>query len=62
MLFGFILLIFCLVCVVGSLLFGIVALAKGGEFNAKYGNKAMVARVVFQGLALAILLLLIAAK
>lgn len=31
---------------------GIFAMIKGGEFNEKYGNKLMQARVVFQGLAI----------
>ena len=31
---------------------GIVSMTKGGEFNEKYGNKLMQARVYFQGLAL----------
>lgn len=32
---------------------GMVSMVKGGEFNAKYGNKLMRARVVMQGIALA---------
>ncbi len=31
---------------------GLVAMIKGGEFNAKYGNKLMRARVFAQGIAL----------
>jgi len=32
---------------------GMVCMVRGGEFNAKYGNKLMRARVVMQGIALA---------
>lgn len=32
---------------------GMVSMIKGGEFNAKYGNKLMRARVIMQGIALA---------
>ncbi len=34
---------------------GIFSMLKGGEFNEKYGNKLMQARVVLQGLALLML-------
>jgi len=36
---------------------GIFSMVKGGEFNKKYGNKLMQARVILQGLALAMLFL-----
>ena len=36
---------------------GIFSMAKGGEFNKKYGNKLMQARVILQGVALALLAL-----
>ena len=35
------------------------SMAKGGEFNRKYGNKLMRLRVVMQGLAILLFLLLI---
>ncbi len=35
-----------------SLFAGLVSMVKGGEFNQKYGNKLMQARVYMQGLAL----------
>jgi hypothetical protein len=38
---------------------GIVSMTKGGEFNAKYGNKLMRARVYMQGIALALFALAI---
>lgn len=36
------------------LLMGLVSMVKGGEFNQKYGNRLMRARVVMQGIALAL--------
>jgi hypothetical protein len=38
----------------GVLATGIIGMARGGEFNAKYGNKLMRARVIAQGVALAL--------
>lgn len=37
----------------GALTMGIISMTKGGEFNRKHGNKLMQARVMLQGLALA---------
>lgn len=39
--------------VVGVLGLGIFAMMKGGDFNKKYGNRLMQARVALQGVALA---------
>ena len=36
------------------LIVGMVAMTKGGEFNAKYGNKLMKARVIMQGVSIAL--------
>lgn len=36
---------------------GMFAMIKGGEFNEKYGNKLMQARVLFQGLAIMLFVL-----
>jgi len=36
---------------VAILFTGVIGMAKGGEFNEKYGNKLMVARVVSQFVA-----------
>ncbi len=38
--------------VVGALGAGLFSMMKGGEFNKKYGNRLMQARVSLQGLAL----------
>ena len=40
------------IAVVGVLLAGVFGMARGGEFNRKYGNKLMRARVALQGLAI----------
>jgi len=40
------------VAVVASLATGLIGMARGGEFNAKYGNKLMRARVILQGVAI----------
>lgn len=39
--------------VLGVLAVGLLSMTKGGEFNKKYGNRLMQARVLLQGLALA---------
>lgn len=44
------------------LVIGIALMARGGEANRKYGNKMMVLRVTFQGLALACVALLLLIK
>jgi hypothetical protein len=36
------------------LFFGIITMARGGDFNLKYGNKIMRTRIVLQALALLI--------
>lgn len=43
--------------VVLSLVVGMGAMIKGGEFNKKYGNKLMRMRVTLQGLALGLFVL-----
>ncbi|HRQ61840.1 MAG TPA: twin transmembrane helix small protein [Alphaproteobacteria bacterium] len=44
-----------LLAVVAVMGLGVFAMAKGGEFNKKYGNKLMRLRVMLQGVALALL-------
>jgi hypothetical protein len=39
------------------LIVGVVGMAKGGEFNRKYGNKLMRMRVVLQFVAIMLILL-----
>lgn len=50
----FILMIIAMVLTLLSLGIGLAGMVKGGEFNKKYGNKLMQARVVMQGVALAL--------
>lgn len=57
--FGTILLILLMLAVVGVLFTGIGSMLVGGEFNRKYGNKLMAARVGLQGAAVALLMLLV---
>ncbi len=47
-----------LVAIVIVLLTGIIGMARGGDFNAKHGNKLMRMRVILQGLAIVLFLLL----
>lgn len=35
-----------------ALVFGLFSLFKGGEFNARFGNKAMQWRILLQGIAI----------
>lgn len=41
------------------LILGLIAMARGGDFNAKYGNKLMQARVGLQALAVVLFLLFV---
>ena len=45
--------------VLGILLFGIGSFGRGGEFNRKYANKIMRARVLAQFLAVLLILLFV---
>ena len=49
--------VIAMAAVLGVLAVGIISMLKGGEFNKKYGNKLMRARVILQGVALAMLAL-----
>ena len=52
------LLIVAMLATLGMLFFGIFTMARGGQFNKKYSNKIMRARVILQGLALLFFILL----
>jgi hypothetical protein len=43
--------------VLGILLFGVGSFAKGGDFNRKYANKIMQARILAQAVAVALILI-----
>jgi len=55
----FVVLIFILLATVGVLFLGLFSMARGGEFNRKYGNKLMRFRVAFQAVAILLVLVLI---
>jgi len=48
----FILMAVAMAGVLATLLVGVVSMAKGGDFNKKYSNKLMQARVYLQGAAI----------
>jgi hypothetical protein len=58
----FILLALTLLAVLATLVVGMVAMSKGGDFNKKYGNKLMRLRVVLQGIALILFVLALLTK
>ena len=55
--FFIILMFISMVLVLASLVAGLAGMVIGGEFNKKYGNKLMRARVTLQGLALGLFVL-----
>ena len=57
----FILMTIAMGAVLGVLGIGVLGMAKGGEFNRKYGNRLMRARVILQGIAIGLFLLAIIA-
>ncbi len=46
----------------GVLLFGVITMVRGGEFNKRNSNKLMRARVILQGITLMLLALLFFAR
>jgi len=44
------------------LLFGVITMIRGGDFNKRNGNKLMRARVIMQGVTLALVVLMFAAR
>ena len=54
-----ILLLLAMLATLGALAVGLGALFKGGEFNRKYGNKLMQARVALRALAILLLLMVL---
>ena len=49
--------ILALVSTVSALIFGLVSMGKGGKFDQEFGEGFMWARVILQGLSVALLLL-----
>ncbi|TNE61772.1 MAG: twin transmembrane helix small protein [Alphaproteobacteria bacterium] len=54
----FILAILTMFATLGILITGVIGMAKGGEFNKKYGNRLMQLRVGFQALTVLLILIL----
>jgi hypothetical protein len=52
------LLVVALIAVVLSLLVGVISMVRGGDFNAKYGNFLMRVRVMSQGAAIVLLIIM----
>lgn len=46
----------CLLAVVVTLFTGFTSMAKGGDFNARWGNKLMRLRIALQGLTVVLFL------
>jgi len=46
----------------GILLFGVITMIRGGDFNKRNGNKLMRARVIMQGVTIALLALTFLSK
>lgn len=55
--FFIILMLLAAFAALGALALGLVSMVKGGDFDKKYSNKLMQARVILQGIALACLAL-----
>ncbi|MFC7333012.1 twin transmembrane helix small protein [Rhodocista pekingensis] len=53
------LLIAAMLAVLGALVVGLVAMARGGEFAARHGNRLMRLRVALQALALVLFVLVL---
>lgn len=60
--FMMILVVIAMLITLGVLFAGLFSMARGGEFNRKYGNKLMRWRVIMQGVALVLFALAMAAK
>ncbi|MGM0559912.1 MAG: twin transmembrane helix small protein [Pseudomonadota bacterium] len=50
--FMMVLVVIAMLITLGVLFAGLFSMARGGEFNQKYGNKLMRWRVIMQGVAL----------
>ncbi|UEM01319.1 twin transmembrane helix small protein [Skermanella rosea] len=56
------LLVVAMLAVLGALFVGLFAMVRGGEFNDKYGNRMMRLRVILQGVALVLFVLVVIAS
>ena len=53
----FVLIIIALAATLGVLGLGLVSMLRGGDFNRRYGNKLMRARLITQGVTLVLVIL-----
>ena len=52
--------LFLALAIVAAILgWGVLTMARGGEYNVKYSNRIMRYRIIFQAIALAVILVLI---
>ena len=56
---GWIVLVICLLALVSVLIWGVVTMGIGGEYNSRWSNKIMRYRVVLQALALLVFVALL---
>ena len=57
---GWIVLVICLLALVSVLVWGVVTMGIGGEYNSKWSNKIMRLRVFLQAIALLIFVVILA--
>ena len=48
-----------MLAVAGVLFWGVITMARGGEYNAKWSNKIMRYRIVLQGIALLVFVVIL---
>lgn len=56
------LVIFSMLTTLSILLFGVITMIRGGDFNRRNGNKLMRARVIMQGVTLLLVVLMFAVR
>jgi hypothetical protein len=56
------LVILSMLTTLGILLFGVITMLRGGDFNRRNGNRLMRARVIMQGVTLLLVVLMFAAR
>ena len=54
--FDQIILVVALLCVAGILFWGVITMARGGAYNVKNSNRIMRYRIIFQAIALILIL------
>lgn len=57
--FFLVLMLLAMAATVGALVWGVIAMARGGDFNAKWSNKMMRYRILFQFIAICVFMVLL---